>query len=159
MSAVHSLDVPERARADGRVAPVADELITELRLGRIRTVAFVVLDQTSWTLPLYEVAIATARRGWSIGIVDARYWFVTPEPEPLAGFGRAAREAVIERLEPEGVTFVGSTYASWTPPDAPAPYRAALFPGGAAGGPSGFGRQTAAPLRAPCPSAWGASRP
>jgi hypothetical protein len=50
-------------------------------------------------LPLYEEAITTARRGWQLGIPDARYWFVTPEPEPA------------ESLEPEGITFIGSTYA------------------------------------------------
>ena len=94
---------------------IVHDLIAELRLGRIRTVAFVVRGDVRWTLPLYELAIATARRGWSIGIVDARYWFVTPEPVPLAGFGSAARAAVSARLEPEGITFVGSTFADLRP--------------------------------------------
>lgn len=52
-----------------------------------------------WTLPLYDLATATARRGWQLGIPAATYWFVTPEPEPPAG------------LESEGITFIGSTYA------------------------------------------------
>ena len=90
-------------------------LIAELRLGRIRTVAFVVCGEPRWTLPLYEVAIATARHGWSLGIADARYWLVTPEPVPLAGFGSAARAAVSARLEPEGITFIGSTFADLQP--------------------------------------------
>src|SRR3954447_8436003 len=94
---------------------VVHELIAELRLGRIRTVAFVVQGEPRWTLPLYEVAIATARYGWSLGIADARYWFITPEPVPLAGFGSAARAAVNARLEPEGVTFIGSTFADLQP--------------------------------------------
>ena len=50
-----------------------------------------------------------------MGIADARYWFVTPEPVPLAGFGSAARAAVSARLEPEGITFVGSTFADLRP--------------------------------------------
>ena len=91
------------------------DLIAELRLGRIRTVAFVVRGDVRWTLPLYELALATARRGWRMGIADARYWFVTPEPVPLAGFGSAARAAVSARLEPEGITFVGSTFADLRP--------------------------------------------
>ena len=94
---------------------IVHDLIAELRLGRIRTVAFVVRGDVRWTLPLYELAIATARRGWSMGIADARYWFVTPEPVPLAGFGSAARAAVSARLEPEGITFVGSTFADLRP--------------------------------------------
>jgi hypothetical protein len=94
---------------------IVHDLIAELRLGRIRTVAFVVRGDVRWTLPLYELAIATARRGWSMGIADARYWFVTPEPVPLAGFGSAPRAAVSARLEPEGITFVGSTFADLRP--------------------------------------------
>jgi hypothetical protein len=94
---------------------IVHDLIAELRLGRIRTVAFVVRGDVRWTLPLYELALATARRGWSMGIADARYWFVTPEPVPLAGFGSAARAAVSARLEPEGITFIGSTFADLRP--------------------------------------------
>jgi hypothetical protein len=98
-----------------RGARVVDELIAELRHGRIHTVAFVVPSEATGTLPLYEVAIATARRGWSLGIKNARYWFVTPEPVPLASWSPAARAAVAARLEPEGITFVGSTFADLRP--------------------------------------------
>jgi hypothetical protein len=82
---------------------VVDHLVSDLAFGRIRSVAFVVPSDVSWTLPLYDLAIATARRGWRIGIEDARYWFVTPEPEPVS-------VAASERLEPEGIAFIGSTY-------------------------------------------------
>ena len=74
-----------------------------------------VRGEARWTLPLYEVAVTTARRGWSIGIEDARYWFITPEPVPLAGFGSAARAGVSAKLEPEGITFIGSTFADLPP--------------------------------------------
>jgi hypothetical protein len=104
-----------RTEAGLRCAPVVDDLITELGLGRIRSVAFVVLGEARWTLPLYEIAITTARRGWSIGIADARYWFITSEPVPLAGFGPAARAGISARLEPEGITFIGSTFADLRP--------------------------------------------
>jgi sulfide:quinone oxidoreductase len=77
----------------------------------VRRVAFVVPTGASWTLPLYELAIMTARHGWSIGLEEARYWLVTPEAEPLAIFGPVASRAVHELLEPEGITFVGSAYA------------------------------------------------
>ena len=93
------------ARLDGPPArsDLVDRLVTDLALGRIRSVAFVVPSDASVTLPLYELAIATARRGWMIGIEDARYWFVTPESEPVS-------VAASERLEPEGIAFIGSTY-------------------------------------------------
>jgi hypothetical protein len=82
---------------------LADHLVAELGTGRIHSVAFVVPSDVRWTLPLYDLAITTARRGWLFGIPAATYWFVTPEPEPVAGLGA--------RLEPEGITFIGSTYA------------------------------------------------
>jgi hypothetical protein len=89
---------------------LVDHLTSNLAFGRIRSVAFVVPSDVSWTLPLYDVAIATARRGWKIGIDDVRYWFVTPEAEPLARLGTAVSVEASQRLEPEGVTFIGSTY-------------------------------------------------
>jgi hypothetical protein len=90
---------------------IVDSVLAELSGGRIGSVAFVVPSDVRWTLPLYDVAITTARRGWRLGIAAATYWFVTPEPEPLAGCGAAMRIAVQERLEPEGIAFIGSTYA------------------------------------------------
>jgi hypothetical protein len=82
---------------------LVDDLVAELTLGRIRSVAFVVPSDVSMTLPLYNVALATARLGWRTGLEDARYWFVTPEPEPVTVAAR-------QRLEPEGIAFIGSTY-------------------------------------------------
>jgi hypothetical protein len=88
-----------------------DHLVAELRTGRIQSVAFVVPSDARWTLPLYDLAITTARRGWQLGIPAATYWFVTPEPEPLASLGAEMGNVAPERLEPEGITFIGSTYA------------------------------------------------
>jgi hypothetical protein len=82
---------------------IVDQLVSDLERRRIRSVAFVVPSDVEMTMPLYEVAIATARRGWSIGLEDVRYWFVTPEHEPVS-------VAAGERLEPEGIVFIGSTY-------------------------------------------------
>jgi hypothetical protein len=82
---------------------ISNRLVAELGTGRIASVAFVVPSDVQWTLPLYELAVTTARRGWRLGIPAATYWFVTPEPEPPPGFSPA--------LEPEGITFVGSTFA------------------------------------------------
>jgi sulfide:quinone oxidoreductase len=86
-------------------------LVSDLDRGDVRRVAFVVPSGASWTLPLYELAIMTARHGWAIGIDDAQYWFVTPEREPLAICGARASRAVHAMLEPEGITFIGSAHA------------------------------------------------
>ena len=78
---------------------IAHQLVAELQAGHIQSVAFVVPGDGGWTLPLYDVAITTARRGWQLGIPAATYWFVTPEPEASLS------------LAPEGITFIGSTFA------------------------------------------------
>ena len=90
---------------------IVDHLVAELCTGRIQSVAFVVQEENARTSPLYDLAITTARRGWRLGIPAATYWFVTPEPEPLASLGAEIGTAVHQRLEPEGITFIGSTYA------------------------------------------------
>jgi sulfide:quinone oxidoreductase len=86
-------------------------LVSDLDRGDVRRVAFVVPSGASWTLPLYELAIMTARHGWALGIDDMQYWFVTPESEPLAICGARASRAVHAMLEPEGIMFIGSTHA------------------------------------------------
>jgi sulfide:quinone oxidoreductase len=86
-------------------------LVSDLERGDVRRVAFVAPSGASWTLPLYELAIMTARHGWAIGIERAEYWLVTHEPEPLAIFGLAASRALHGMLEPEGITFIGSARA------------------------------------------------
>jgi hypothetical protein len=78
---------------------IAEHLIAELQTGRIHSVAFVAESNARWTLPLYQLALTTARRGWRLGIPDATYWFVTPESEAQVC------------LESEGIAFIGSTYA------------------------------------------------
>jgi hypothetical protein len=78
---------------------IADDLVAELQAARIHSVAFVVPSGARRTLPLYDLANTTARRGWQLGVPAATYWFVTPEREPPASLGA------------EGIEFIGSTYA------------------------------------------------
>jgi hypothetical protein len=106
-----TIEATVQRSSPGRHSVLVDQLVADLDLGLIRSVAFVVPGDVSTTRPLYDVAIATVRRGWKLGIEDVRYWFITPEPEPLARYGTAASVAASERLEPEGIAFVGSTYA------------------------------------------------
>jgi sulfide:quinone oxidoreductase len=90
-----------------------------------RSVAFVVPPGTTWPLPLYELALMTARETHAMGIDDARLQIVSPEATPLALFGPEASQAVADLLARANVTFTGNTYAR---PDADG--RLQLLPGG-----------------------------
>jgi sulfide:quinone oxidoreductase len=87
-------------------------LLEEIERGYVGQVAFVVPGGTVWPLPLYELAIMTARQAWSMGMDRVRFTLVTPEERPLAIFGRAASEGIAELLDGCGIEFIGSAYAS-----------------------------------------------
>ena len=87
-------------------------LLEEIERGYVTDVAFVVPSGPVWPLPLYELAIMSARHAWSMGMERVRFTLVTPEDRPLGVFGRAPSEAVGALLESCGIEFVGSTYAS-----------------------------------------------
>jgi sulfide:quinone oxidoreductase len=76
-----------------------------------RSVAFVVPPGTTWPLPLYELALMTAREVHAMGIDDARLQLVSPEATPLALFGPEASQAVADLLTRANVIFTGNTYA------------------------------------------------
>jgi sulfide:quinone oxidoreductase len=86
-------------------------LLDEMDRGFVSQVAFVVPVGTVWPLPLYELAIMTARQAWSMGMDRVRFTLVTPEERPLGVFGRAPSEAIAELLDGCGIEFLGSTYA------------------------------------------------
>ena len=86
-------------------------LLSDLELGYVKRIAFVVPSTVAWSLPLYELAIMTARDVWSAGIEGVVIVFVTPEDRPLEAFGPKASAIVGELLSEEGVEFVGSTRA------------------------------------------------
>jgi sulfide:quinone oxidoreductase len=82
----------------GRARAVVDAL----REGTLRRVAFVVPRGTTWTLPLYELALQTAHAVRAVAPA-AELTVVTPEPAPLAAFGAAASVEVAALLESHGV--------------------------------------------------------
>jgi sulfide:quinone oxidoreductase len=79
------------------------ELLRELEAGAIRHVTFAVPFGTSWPMPLYELALMTARHAKDLGIRDVRLSLVTPERMPLQLFGHAASDTVRELLERSGI--------------------------------------------------------
>jgi sulfide:quinone oxidoreductase len=86
-------------------------LLADLEGGYARRVAFVVPSGTGWSLPLYELAIMTARDAWAAGMNDVELTLVSPEERPLEMFGPEASATVGELLSSEGITFVGGTGA------------------------------------------------
>src|SRR4051794_31202579 len=77
--------------ADG--APEAlSGLLADLEDGYTRQVAFVVPSSTVWSLPLYELALMTARDAWAAGMDGLELTFVSPEDRPLEIFGPEASD-------------------------------------------------------------------
>jgi sulfide:quinone oxidoreductase len=87
-------------------------LLRDTEEGYVECVAFVAPSDTTWTLPLYELALMTARQAWSMGAERVRFYLITPEYRPLGIFGPAASDSVAELLEAAGIEFVGSAYAT-----------------------------------------------
>ena len=87
-------------------------MLADLEQGYLQRVAFVVPGEARWTLPLYELALMTARQAWSMGMDRVRFTLVTPEDRPLAMFGTPASEAVAALLDDHAIDFVGSSYPS-----------------------------------------------
>ena len=85
-------------------------LLADLEQGYVKRVAFVVPGEAAWTLPLYEIALMTARQVWGMGIDDVSFTLVTPEERPLAMFGGPGSDAVAQMLATEGIEFIGSSY-------------------------------------------------
>ena len=85
-------------------------LLRDTEEGYVDRVAFVVPNETTWALPLYELALMTARQAWSMGADRVRFLLVTSEERPLAIFGAAASDAVAGLLESASIEFIGSAY-------------------------------------------------
>ena len=64
-------------------------LIQDVEGGYAKSIAFVVPPGVTWALPLYELALMTAERAYSVN-TDVELTLVTPEDEPLGVFGREA---------------------------------------------------------------------
>jgi sulfide:quinone oxidoreductase len=74
-------------------------LVQDVEEGYTRDVVLIVPEGHAWLLPVYELALMTAERAYSMGEEGVGISIVTPEPAPLAALGDAASAAVGERLE------------------------------------------------------------
>jgi sulfide:quinone oxidoreductase len=85
-------------------------LLRWVRLGRVQRLAFAVPTGTSWTLPLYELALASAARFRALGVASADVVVTTPESRPLELFGRNASAEVEALLESAGIELITESH-------------------------------------------------
>ena len=86
-------------------------LVQDVEQGYVRRIAFVVPPGVAWSLPLYELALMTARRAFEM-CVEVELTFITPEERPLPMFGAKASADVRGLLDGAGIRTVCSTLAS-----------------------------------------------
>jgi sulfide:quinone oxidoreductase len=84
-------------------------LIQDVEGGYVQSLAFVIPGRIGWLLPVYELALMTARRAYDMNI-ELAVTIATPEDAPLAIFGDAVSAAVTELLERNGITTITSAY-------------------------------------------------
>src|SRR3954471_5927693 len=77
-------------------------LVKDVEDGYVHSIAFVVPSGVSWSLPLYELALMTARRAYEM-CVAVEITFVTPEERVLPLFGSRASVDVHAMLDAAGV--------------------------------------------------------
>jgi len=104
-------------------------IVRELEQQRVRNLTFVVPEQSGWSLPLYELALLTARHAASRGVGNVALTLVTCEEEPLAVVDGEASAAVARLLGLADVRVLpGRRVTGWDgrivaldPPDAEGP--------------------------------------
>jgi sulfide:quinone oxidoreductase len=85
-------------------------LVSDLGSGSVQSAAFVVPTGVTWPLPLYELALMSARRARSAEIA-----IFTPEREPLAIFGPDAGQRLAAELDAVEVRVARSASVDITP--------------------------------------------
>ncbi len=101
---------------DQRDLPRFRVLLDELAAGGIGSLVFAVPSRDAWSLPVYELALMSARHAErhdaTVEIV-----VVTPEEAPLAVFGPHASRLVAKLLWERGIRFEGSSIPHSVRPD------------------------------------------
>jgi sulfide:quinone oxidoreductase len=98
-------------------------LVQDVEGGYVHKLALVAGSPMPWPLPIYELALMTARRAYEMN-VDMSITLVTPEDAPLAIFGSAVSEAVERLLEEHGILTITSAH-----PEIPEPGQVSIHPG------------------------------
>jgi sulfide:quinone oxidoreductase len=90
---------------EGSGQAVAD-MLAQLRSGAARSVAFVASSTTGWLLPLYELALMTARELARSNVEGVQLRLLSAEDRPLALFGDQGSRSVERLLAAAGIGFV-----------------------------------------------------
>jgi sulfide:quinone oxidoreductase len=77
-------------------------LVQDIEGGYSRSIAFVVPPGIAWSLPLYELALMTARRAFDMS-ADVEISFITAEERPLGVFGQQASAELQALLDEAGI--------------------------------------------------------
>jgi sulfide:quinone oxidoreductase len=89
-------------------------LVDGVERGAVRRVAFIAPTAVGWTLPLYELALMTARAARRAQ-VDAELILITREARPLDVFGAQPSATAAHWLRAAGIEFIGGTRAEVRP--------------------------------------------
>ncbi len=87
-------------------------LLAGVEEGEVGSVAFAVPPRVRWALPLYELALLTARHAVAHGASPLKLTIVTPEARPLEMFGPSAGATVERLLAEAGIELRTSTAPS-----------------------------------------------
>ncbi len=98
-------------------------LVQDVEDGYLQRVAFVATSPMAWPLPLYELALMTARAADDI-CAELSVTVVTAEPAPLAVFGQTVSSAVARLLDRNRVQLVCGVGC-----EVPEPGRVVITPG------------------------------
>ena len=85
-------------------------LVLDVEEGYVRRLAFVAPAAMPWPLPMYELALMTARRAYDMNI-ELSITIVTPEDAPLAVFGTTASAGVADLLDHHRIATITSAHA------------------------------------------------
>lgn len=95
---------------DQRDTPLIRRALVELWAGESRRIAFAVPSGTSWSLPMYELALLAATEAADHRL-DAELLIVSAEERPLEAFGTSASLLVAELLREHEIRFIGGAAA------------------------------------------------
>jgi len=87
------------------------KMLDRLRSRDARSVSFVAPTMTGWLLPLYELALMTARELARSGVDGVEIRLLTPEDRPLALFGGQLSQGIGRLLGRAGVEFIQASFA------------------------------------------------
>ena len=108
---------------DSRIDEQLHGLIQDVEGGYVHSIAFVAPSAMPWPLPIYELALMTARRAYDMQ-TEVAVTIATPEDAPLAVFGDKVSVEIGRLLKENGITTITSAHAQ-----VPEPGLVAIHPG------------------------------